>query len=86
MKITHDDEGFVLEEVYNGVLFRTKEGEELGVSMRDGAFEISVLDTSVKSNEKYRRWYVVSAGECREMVQAGKSEPTETAQIKALEE
>lgn len=70
MKISVDEErNIVLEEVYLGVLFKTKEGEELGVAMRDGAFEIYVLDTSVKSptNERYTKNYRVGGGVVEEM-------------------
>lgn len=43
MKIRADQEGnLVLEEVYNGVLLRTDEGDSIGVCMRDGTFEITL--------------------------------------------
>jgi len=44
MKIRAEGYGdIVLEEVYTGVLLRTKEGNEIGVCMRDDTFEINVL-------------------------------------------
>lgn len=44
MKIEINREyGFVLKDVFTGVMFETEEGEQLGVCMRDGGFEISVI-------------------------------------------
>lgn len=44
MRITAEGYGdLVLEEVYTGVLLRTKEGNEIGICMRDDTFEIVVL-------------------------------------------
>ena len=33
----------VLTEIYNGILLRTKEGNEIGICMRDDTFEINVI-------------------------------------------
>ena len=41
--------GLTLKEVFAGVTFLTKEGEELGVCMRDGGFEITIA-----GNKKFR--------------------------------
>ena len=52
-----------LGEVFIPVAFETKEGEELLVCMRDGAFEIAVKDTSAEiPNGKgpYYDWYIAS--------------------------
>ncbi len=34
-----EDYGILLKEVFNGVMFETKEGEKLGVCMRDGVLK-----------------------------------------------
>lgn len=39
---------FRLKKVFNPVVFETDEGERMSVCMRDGGFELSVKDTSVK--------------------------------------
>ena len=46
MKITNNEQGnFVLEEVYNGVEFITKDGEILGICMRDSGYEFNYEGT-----------------------------------------
>ena len=62
MKISVGEHGTIeLTEVYNSVVFKTPEGNELYVCMRDGAFEIGVLDDSVKSiHRKYYKHYYAS--------------------------
>ncbi len=52
----------VLEEVFENVVFRTLEGEELVVSMRDDGFNIAVRDLEAKSlnGEKYYQWYLAN--------------------------
>jgi len=62
-----------LREVFNGVLFETKEGEKLGVCMRDGAFEVMLKDINVKSdgNEEYYRLFRMGGGVVREMISQG---------------
>ena len=37
-----EDYTLIVTEVYNGLLLKTEEGQELGVCMRDGAFEVSI--------------------------------------------
>ena len=63
MKIDIDERGtMILKEVFNSVLFETEEGEQLAVCMRDGAFEIAVLDNSIKDPQrKHYKWYVASS-------------------------
>lgn len=58
-----------LRDVFNGVLFETDEGEKLGVCMRDGGFEISVKDTSIKSmgGEEYYNTYSIMGGVIRRL-------------------
>lgn len=56
MKIDVDEKyNFILTEVYNSVVFKTKEGQELVVCMRDGGFEINIGETwySIQNN----KWY-----------------------------
>jgi len=49
MKLDVNEFGnILLEEVYNTVVFKTKEGNELLVCMRDGGFEIAINETSNK--------------------------------------
>jgi len=44
MKIDVTEDGIIrLKDVFSGVMFETEEGEKLGVCMRDGGFEISVI-------------------------------------------
>jgi hypothetical protein len=58
-----------LRDVFNEVLFETGEGEKLGVCMRDGGFQISVKDTSIKSERgtEYYRTYKVMGGAVEEL-------------------
>ena len=56
-----------LRDVFSGVLFETDEGEKLGVCMRDGGFEISVKDTSIKSDEEYYHTYSIIGGVIRQL-------------------
>ena len=43
MKVSIEDGNIVLEEVFSGILLRTPEGNEIGICMRDGTFEINVI-------------------------------------------
>jgi len=44
MRIDVDSQGHVvLKEVYSGVMLETKEGNRIGICMRDDSFEINVL-------------------------------------------
>lgn len=60
-----------LTKVFNPVLFETKEGEKLYVSMRDGGFEIGCKDMGVKNppgtTEEYYRNYRVMGGVIEEL-------------------
>lgn len=59
MKIVANEKcELVIEEAFSGVLFETAEGEQLGVCMRDGAYEISVGRKGVKGCA----WYTASSG------------------------
>lgn len=54
MKVTANTDGeIILQEVYDGVGFETKDGEELAISMRDGGYEINYQD----------KWYSLQNGE-----------------------
>jgi len=60
MKIETGEEGeLILKDVFNSVVFKTDDGEELVACMRDGAFEIATLDLCAKDkdNKKYYTWY-----------------------------
>lgn len=47
MKVNVDQHGHILlEEVFAGVLFRTSEGNEYGVCMRDDTIEITAVGSS----------------------------------------
>ena len=63
-----EDRTIRLREVFNSVLFETKEGEKLTVCMRDGGFEIGVKD-SVKSEgkEEHFTWYSIQGGNVEPM-------------------
>ena len=69
MKVDIRDGSIRLRDVFSGVLFETDEGEKLGVCMRDGGFEISSKDTSLKSSEgeEYYRVYSVFGGVIKEL-------------------
>lgn len=57
-----EDYTFILKDVFSGVLFRTEEGEEMGVAMRDGAFEIYLKDLSAKGQDCFTPYTVSSKG------------------------
>jgi hypothetical protein len=67
MKIDVDQEGvIVLREVFNSVVFEAEGGERLVVCMRDDAFEIAVINGSIKNpphypNIVYYQWYTASS-------------------------
>jgi len=53
----------LLKEVFNSILFETKEGEKIAVCMRDGGFEIGIKDPLVKSeNKEEYSWYRIIYG------------------------
>ncbi len=67
-----------LKEVFNSVLFETKEGEELVVCMRDGGFEIGIKNllaklTKEKKAEKYYSWYRIMNGEIEPLMKKEES-------------
>lgn len=40
MKVTVNEHGLIqLEEVFNGIILKTQNGEEMSINMRDGGFE-----------------------------------------------
>ena len=49
-----------LKKVYNPIVFETEEGEQLIVCMRDGAFEIQVLDTENEGRHGLGRYRLYS--------------------------
>jgi len=64
MKIEIGEDGELrLKNVFNSVVFETKEGKELVVCMRDGAFEIAILDRTTKnpSGQKSYSWYYANS-------------------------
>ena len=54
MKITVEESGMVLEEVYSGIEMRTSEGNRIGICMRDDTFEINILPKGVEGNNWWR--------------------------------
>lgn len=63
MKIDVTEDNIIrIRDAFVGVLFETDDGEKLGVCMRDGGFEISVKDTSIKSETEYFDTYVIHGG------------------------
>lgn len=57
MKIrVNEDYDFVLEDVYEPVFFKTKEGHVISVCMRDNTFEIQVLP----GGGNYGNWHTVN--------------------------
>ena len=69
MKMDVADDGTIrLKEVYNSVVFETKEGNQLTVCMRDGGFEIKashILDGILSVDT----WYSVQNGEIKKLGQ-----------------
>ena len=42
MKVTTNEQGVIqLEEVFNGIMLKTQDGEEMSICMRDGGFEFN---------------------------------------------
>ena len=57
MKIGTDEDGIVLREVYSGVKLETRDGEYIGICMRDSGFEFNYNGT----------WYSAQNGTITEM-------------------
>lgn len=55
MKIVSDGHLIILEQVYSGVMLRTKEGNQIGICMRDDTFEINVIP----KGKEDRKWFRV---------------------------
>jgi hypothetical protein len=67
MEIDVNEHGAIrLKKVYNSIVLETENGEKLYVCMRDNGFEISIQDTSQKSNWEYYRHYYAEGGDIRE--------------------
>lgn len=67
MKLSVDENNLIkIEEVFNSLLFETKDGEKILLCMRDSGFEIGVKDSSVKLTEsekgEYYDWYSIKGG------------------------
>ena len=60
----------LLKEVFNSVVFETKEGEKIAVCMRDGGFEIGIKDQSAKSKDKeeFYSWYRIMNGDIQPLI------------------
>lgn len=57
MKISVGEEReLILEEVYSGVLLKTREGDAIGVCIRDGTFEINIIS----KGSKERNWWIIN--------------------------
>ena len=55
MKIRINEQGnFVFEEVFSPILFETDDGQRMGIQMRDGGFEISLLNHKKNKIKWYR--------------------------------
>ena len=55
MKIEVNKEfGFVLKEVYNGIILETSEGNRIGICMRDDTFEINIILQGISENNWWR--------------------------------
>lgn len=53
MKISAVNNDLVLEEVFCGILLRTKEGKEFSICMRDGGFEFQYAGQSYEAKRGY---------------------------------
>lgn len=54
MKIISRNNETVIQEVFSGILMETKEGNAIGVCMRDDTLEINVLPKGDKKGQWYR--------------------------------
>ncbi|MCP3686514.1 MAG: hypothetical protein GY861_28075 [bacterium] len=82
MKINVNEHGnIVLKEVFSGVLMQTKEGNQIGICMRDDSFEINVIPkgTQLLKSED-RNWWRVNMQDGTIIKDVAKpSVPSETA-------
>lgn len=68
MKITVGEEReLILTQVYNSVVFKSDDNQELIVCMRDGGFEIAIKDYSIKANEIFYKWFRINLDGISEM-------------------
>ena len=64
MKIEISEYGaFVLKEVFNGIMLDTKEGNQIGICMRDDTLEINVLPKGYIEDYSDSNWYRVNMQE-----------------------
>ena len=54
MKLTTKDNVLIVEEVYQGFLMRTSEGNDISICMRDATFEINVMPKGEHTNNWWR--------------------------------
>ena len=57
MKLTTDENGILLQEVYSGIGLKTRDGEYMGICMRDTGFEFNYQGT----------WYEAKQGIVRKL-------------------
>jgi hypothetical protein len=54
MKVTTNEQGVIqLEEVFNGIILKTKDGEEMSICMRDSGFEFRYQGERYFAKEGY---------------------------------
>ena len=75
MKISTDEHGdILLEEVYSGIGMKTKEGEFLGVCMRDTGFEFNYL-TKEQQDRGESNWWTAQDGTIKKLGSKDNSKP-----------
>lgn len=65
MKLTTDESGIVLEEVYSGIGLKTRDGEFMGICMRDTGFEFNYQGTWYEAKNGIVRKLNVSNEPCK---------------------
>ena len=69
-----EDRSIRLRDVFNSVIFETKEGEKIAICMRDGGFEIGIKDPLAKdptgAKQEYYSWYRIIDGQIAPLVGA----------------
>lgn len=64
MQLTPEDHQLTLLKTFEGVTFRSEDGEELVVMMRDSGFEVTYM---ADPNEKIEQWYSFNNGFVRRL-------------------
>ena len=75
MKIDISESGMIrLKEVLNLIMFEADTKERLVICMRDGGFEIGIIDNSIKcvGYDYYLKWFSIHNGEIKQLLPEAK--------------